>query len=131
MHVGVMGVLAWLWVFALPVGAIDAAQRAEAAAGLSGPACSVEVWEGELAGSGAGIATWSVPAAGGEGHSDRLSPAEVQAAREENDDLVPIALATFGVAAATMVAGLLAYLVRVRLGLVKPPPPPEERHGAP
>ena len=48
----------------------------------------------------------------------------------ENEDLVPMVLATFGVAAATMVVGLVAYLVRARLGLVKPAPPREEPHGS-
>jgi methionine-rich copper-binding protein CopC len=48
----------------------------------------------------------------------------------DNDDRVTVALATFGAAAAAVVVGLLAYLLRVRLGLVKPPPPPEEPHGS-
>jgi hypothetical protein len=47
---------------------------------------------------------------------------------ERNDDLVTIALATFGAAGAAMVVGLLGYLGRARLGLVKAPPPPEQEH---
>ena len=56
--------------------------------------------------------------------------AAVNPSTEDNDDRVTIALATFGVAAAAVVVGLLGYLLRVRLGLVKPPPPPEEPHGS-
>jgi hypothetical protein len=59
-----------------------------------------------------------------------FSFAAVNPSTEDNDDRVTIALATFGVAAAAVVVGLLGYLVRVRLGLVKPPPPPEEPHGS-
>jgi hypothetical protein len=45
-----------------------------------------------------------------------------------NDHLVTMMLATFGVAGAAVVIGLLAYLLRVRLGLVTAPPPPGEGH---
>jgi hypothetical protein len=60
----------------------------------------------------------------------RVPFAVVNPAAADNDDRVTVALATFGVAAAAVVVGLLGYLVRVRLGLVKPPPPPEEPHGS-
>lgn len=59
-----------------------------------------------------------------------FSFAAVNPSTEDNDDRVTIALATFGVAAAAVVVGLLGYLLRVRLGLVKPPPPPKEAHGS-
>ena len=69
------------------------------------------------------------PDLGPESSERSLRSARAEPAAEENDDLVPVALATFGVAAAAMGVGALAYLVRLRLGLVKPPPaPPEERH---
>ena len=45
-----------------------------------------------------------------------------------NDDLVTIALATFGAAGAAVVVGLVAYFLRVRLGLAKAPPPSDEGH---
>jgi len=47
-----------------------------------------------------------------------------------NGDLVRVALATFGVAAGAMGVVFLGFLLRVRLGLVKPPPPPGEPHGS-
>ena len=57
-----------------------------------------------------------------------LRSARAEPAAEENDDLVPVAVATFGVSAAAMGVGALAHLVRLRLGLVKPHPAPEEGH---
>lgn len=75
------------------------------------------------------------PSAGtGAGADNQAGAAAFEAAQpasEENDDLVTVALATFGVAVAAAAVGLVAYLVRVRLGLVAPPPPPPEKgHGS-
>ena len=93
----------------------------------------------ERTGPIAGAALESPPSGGAHVWLEEPRPAEaegsfsvaaVNPSTEDNDDRVTIALATFGVAAAAVVVGLLGYLVRVRLGLVKPPPPPEEPHGS-
>ncbi len=79
------------------------------------------------------LALLSPSSGAGESMDSSVGPAAFEAAQpasEENDDLVAVALATFGVAVAAAVVGLVAYLVRVRLGLVAPPPPPPEKgHG--
>jgi methionine-rich copper-binding protein CopC len=79
-------------------------------------------------GSGKYVVSWAILSGGymtqGSFSFTLLSPSP-----QDNDDRVTIALGTFGAAAAAVVVGLLGYLLRLRLGLVKPPPPPEERHG--
>lgn len=47
---------------------------------------------------------------------------------EEDDDRVLVSLATFGAAAAAVVVGSAGYLLRRRLGLVKPPPTQGSEH---
>jgi methionine-rich copper-binding protein CopC len=79
-------------------------------------------------GHGKCVVSWVV-ASGGHEAKGTFSFTVADQAKEENNNLVTIALATFGVAGAATVVGLLGYLLRVRLGLVKPPPPPDEVHG--
>jgi hypothetical protein len=62
--------------------------------------------------------------------NDSLSFSAAQVSSQGNDDLVAVALITFGVAVGAMAVMSLGYLLRVRLGLVKPPPPPDEQHGS-
>jgi methionine-rich copper-binding protein CopC len=70
-----------------------------------------------------------VVAENGREYSGSYSFTVGESSSQSNDHLVTIALATFGAAGAAVVVGLLAYLLRVRLGLVKaPPPPPDEGH---
>lgn len=59
--------------------------------------------------------------AGSQGSSDD-NPAE------ENDDRVPVELATFGAAVTVVVVLSAGYLLRRRLGLVKPPPAQDQEH---
>jgi hypothetical protein len=80
-------------------------------------------------GSGKYVVSWAVFSGGYETEGS-FSFTVLNTSRVSNDDRVTVALATFGVAAAAVVVGLLAYLLRLRLGLVKPPPPPEEPHGS-
>lgn len=47
---------------------------------------------------------------------------------EEDDDRVLVGLATFGAAATAVVVGSAGYLLRRRLGLVKPPPAQGPEH---
>lgn len=67
------------------------------------------------------VVSWVVGADGREGGGS-YSFMVREPLREGNDDLVTIALATFGVAAAAVVVGMVAYLARLRLGLAKAPP---------
>jgi hypothetical protein len=83
---------------------------------------------GAMLGSGKYVVSWVV-ASGGYEAKGSFAFTVADQSKEENDNLVTIALATFGVAGAATVVGLLGYLLRVRLGLVKPPPPPDEVHG--
>jgi hypothetical protein len=78
-------------------------------------------------GPGKYVVSWAVAE---DGREDRGSYSFTvgDSSNERNDDLVTIALATFGAAGAAMVVGLLGYLGRARLGLVKAPPPPEQEH---
>jgi methionine-rich copper-binding protein CopC len=78
-------------------------------------------------GPGKYVVSWAVAE---DGREDRGSYSFTvgDSSDERNDDLVTIALATFGAAGAAMVVGLLGYLGRARLGLVKAPPPPEQEH---
>jgi len=78
-------------------------------------------------GPGKYVVSWAV-VSGGHEETGSFSFAVADQAREENDDLVPIALGTFGAAAGMIVVGTLGYLLRARLGLVKPPP--EEGRGS-
>ena len=108
------------------VAAQDGAKAREPADGrlLEGTLSNVEMWLEEPMSTGGDAELRLVDNQSGSNWSSTIA----DAAREENDDLVPMALATLGVAVAAMVVGLAAYLLRVRLGLVQPPPPPEERH---
>lgn len=114
------------FVFAGGVAAQDGAKRTELGEGsvLEGPRSSVEVWLEKPMSTGAQAELRLVGNPSGSSFSSTIA----EAAREENDDLVPMALATFGVAVAAMVVGLAAYLLRLRLGLVQPPPAPEDLH---
>jgi methionine-rich copper-binding protein CopC len=80
-------------------------------------------------GSGRYVVSWAI-LSGGYVTEGSFSFTLVSPSPQDNDDRVTIALGTFGAAAAAVVVGLLGYLLRLRLGLVKPPPPPEERHGS-
>jgi methionine-rich copper-binding protein CopC len=81
-------------------------------------------------GPGKYVVSWAVSGSDNGEIGGSFSFTIADSAQEENDDLVPIALATFGAAAAAAVVGLLAYVLRVQLGLVSPPPPPESQHGS-
>lgn len=79
--------------------------------------------------SGKYVVSWAVLSGGYETEGS-FSFTVLSPSTGNNDDRVTIALATIGVAAAAVVVGVLGYLLRVWLGLVKPPPPPEEPHGS-
>lgn len=53
---------------------------------------------------------------------------QTDTAADENDDRVPVALATFGAAVAAVVVGSAGYLLRRWLGLIKPPPAQGPEH---
>lgn len=78
--------------------------------------------------AGAAGAAAQAPAGATVGALLRVTAADSSSGR--NDNLVEIALITFGAAAGAMAVLSLGYLLRVRLGLVKPPPPPSEQHGS-
>jgi methionine-rich copper-binding protein CopC len=79
--------------------------------------------------SGKYVVSWAI-LSGGYMTEGSFSFTLASSSPQDNDDRVTIALGTFGAAVAAVVVGLLGYLLRLRLGLVKPPPPPEERHGS-
>jgi methionine-rich copper-binding protein CopC len=81
----------------------------------------LEVPLGPDLGPGKYVVSWVVAEDGRE-YSGTYSFTVGASADEGNDNLVTMALATFGAAGAAVVLGLAAYLVRVRLGLVKAPP---------
>lgn len=60
-------------------------------------------------------------------HSGSDSLSEDDSA-DENDDRVPVELATFGAAVTAVVVLSAGYLLRRRLGLVKPPPAQDQEH---
>jgi len=78
-------------------------------------------------GPGKYVVSWVVAE---DGREDRGSYSFTvgDSSNESNDDLVTIALATFGAAGAALALGMVGYLARVRLGLVKARTPPEEGH---
>jgi methionine-rich copper-binding protein CopC len=78
-------------------------------------------------GPGKYVVSWAM-AEGGREDTGSYSFTVSEPSNGSNDDLVTIALATFGAAGAAVVVGLVAYVLRVRFGLVKAPPPPEEGH---
>lgn len=79
-------------------------------------------------GPGKYVVSWVVAEAGRE-HGGSYSFTVSASSNETNDDLVTIALATFGAAGAAAALGTAGFLARMRLGLVKAPPPPDEGHG--
>jgi len=79
--------------------------------------------------SGKYVVSWAV-FSGGYETEGTFSFTVLNSSAPNNDDRVTVALGTFGVAAAAVMVGLLGYLLRVWLGLVKPPPPPQEPHGS-
>jgi hypothetical protein len=64
-----------------------------------------------------------------EGYSIAPSHAvQMDQAEDEGNDRVLVSLATFGAAVAAVVVGSAGYLLRRRLGLVKPPPDQSAEH---
>ena len=101
---------------ALALAAAVAAALLWVAAGVSSPAAGAAEEQAAAFASGAEAVGWTAPAQGGD-----------EEANPDRDDRVPVQIWTVFAAGGAAGVGLVVYLLRVAMGWVKPPPPPEER----
>ncbi len=105
-------VLAALLVLA---SSLSASAGAQGEPSRTGPAAARDVVSSRaVSAEGYGIAP---------GHAVQMDQAE-----DEGNDRVLVSLATFGAAVTAVVVGSAGYLLRRRLGLVKPPPDQSAEH---
>ena len=125
---GMITVLIAVFIVGLP---LPPSIRAQVEPSRTDPPAGVRLYEpwagGEIWSETPAVASTGAPRVDGEGVVGSYS-FSVDDAAGEDDDRVPVALATFGAAVAAVLVLSAGYLLRRRLGLIKPPPTQDREH---